>query len=135
MDNFIELAKEKYKKDFRSKLDRFEKEAIIKTLQGCEYNIEEATRWLGFSTPKGLSLRMKELKISISTSGRNKEVKIKPLLYLNKYDRACLDDLMDTWQEGCSNMYNNCNACPKGREACQDITYKLINKIYDQTGK
>ena len=134
MDNFSELARESYKKNHRSKLDRFEKEAIVKTLRECKFDIEEGSKWLGY-TPKGLSLRMKELKISISTNGRNKEVKIKPLLYLNKYDRACLDDLMDTWQEGCSNMYNNCNACPKGREACQDITYKLINKIYDKSGK
>lgn len=134
MDNFTELAKEKYKKDFRSKLDRFEKEAIVKTLRECKFNIEEGSKWLGY-TPENLSLRMKELKISISTNGRKKEVKVKPLFYLNKYDRACLDDLMSTWQDGCSTMYNDCKACPKKREACEDITYKLINKIYDQTGK
>ena len=134
IDNFTELAKERYKKGFRSKLDRFEKEAIVKTLRECKFDIEEGSKWLGY-TPKSLSLRMKELKISISTNGRRKEVKVKPLFCLNKYDRACLDDLMDTWQGGCSTMHDDCKACPKEREACRDITYKLINRIYDKTGK
>ena len=134
MDNFKILAREKYKKDFRSKLNRFEKEAIVKTLRECKFDIKEGSKWLGYS-PENLSLRMKELGMSISTNGRRKEIKIKKLFYFNKYDRACLDDLMITWQDSCSTVHNDCNKCPKKKEICEDITYKLINKIYDQTGK
>ncbi len=133
MDNFKALAKEKYQKDFRNKLNRFEREAIIKTLRECKYDIEEGGKWLGYSA-KNLRLRMKELGISITTNGR-KDIKIKQLSWFNKYDRAVLNDLVVTWQNSCSDKYNDCERCPKKKEICQDITYKLIDRIYDKTGK
>lgn len=138
MDDFQGLASEAYQKDFKNKMDRFEREAIIKTLRGCKHDINEASKWLGY-TPERLRERMQELKIfftEVKDVGRKQEkVYAKQMFWFNKYDRAKLDDLVITWQEGCSRQHDNCTTCPKRQEICKDITDKLINKIYDKTGK
>lgn len=138
IDNFTNLAKEAYRKNHRTKMERFEREAIIKTLKECNKNVVETSGWLGY-TPQKLRRRMKELKIFIievagATDGR-KSIIDKQLFFFNKYDRACLDDLMELWQNSCHDIHGGCDNCPKSKEICQDITYKTINKIYDKTGK
>ncbi len=137
IDNFTSLAKEAYKKKFTTQRDRFEREAIIKTLRECKYQVEEASKWLGYSA-KCLRLRMKELAITITeVRGKRgqKNVYAKRMFYFNKYDRACLDSLVEVWQNSCSDRYDSCKKCPKKREICEDITDKIITKIYNKTGK
>lgn len=138
IDNFTSLAKEAYKKKFTTQRDRFEREAIIKTLRECRFDIEEGSKWLGYSAKK-LRERMKELAVTITevrgNGGGRKTVYAKQMFYFNKHDRACLDDLIFVWQEACSTKNDECRKCPKRREVCEDITDKIITKIYDKTGK
>lgn len=136
IDNFTKLARQVYKKKFTTQRDRFEREAIIKTLRECKFDIEEGGKWLGYSA-KSLRLRMKELKIFITEVKGNgrKNVYAKQMFAFNKYDRACLDDLVIVWQDSCSTRHDECRKCPKKREICEDITDKIITKIYDKTGK
>lgn len=138
IDNFTTLAREAYAKKHTTQKDRFEREAIIKTLRECKFDIEEGSKWLGYSA-KSLRHRMKELAVTITEVKGNgegrKTVYAKQMFYFNKYDRAVLDDLVITWQNSCSTRHDECQKCPKNKEICYDITCKIVDKIYDKTGK
>ena len=54
---------------------------------------------------------------------------------LDKHDRSYLNELLFIWTNGCSDMHDDCNRCPKERKVCEDITDKLLDKIYDKMGK